>query len=63
MNEVDVLLEEIKDIQHDIMLIQLNCMHINTDRQSGCSTRYAESDVYWVDHTCHKCSKKWREYV
>ena len=63
MNEVDALLEQIKDLQHSIRLIQLNCMHVNTDRQPGSSTGYGVESEFWVDHTCHKCSARWREYV
>lgn len=62
MNEVDKLLEDIKLLQHDIMLIQLNCSHINRGMKPGSSTGYG-GDNYWVDHTCHTCSAKWREYV
>lgn len=61
MNEVDALLEQIKNLQHDIRLIQLNCMHINTERQSGSSTGY-DGDKSWVEHTCFKCSSRWRKY-
>lgn len=63
MNEVDALLEQIKNLQHDIRLIQLNCMHINTDRQPGYTSGYGTDGEAWVDHTCHKCSARWREYV
>ncbi len=65
MNSVEQLKNEIDKLNKKIALIQSECSHPPSARDSkpGASTGNYDptADCYWVDHTCGLCQKKWTE--
>jgi len=55
---------EISDLYKELQDHQAKCKHLKKTSEHGANTgHYCEmDDMYWVDHKCLTCLKRWTVY-